>query len=76
MADRSEYSWAMVEEYKEDESAENSDGEKRLYGAKLRTGRKVKAAAANNKKKKDGYRKDRRPRFQQGPFENTLSLSK
>ena len=63
----------MVEKYEEDELAENSDDEKRPYRAELHTERKVKAAAAKNKKKKDGYRKDWRPRFQQGPFEYTES---
>ena len=52
IADHSEYGWATVEEYEDDELAENSDDEKRLYSAELRAGRKVKAAAAKNKKKK------------------------
>ena len=62
IADRSEFGWATVEEYEEDELADNSDDEKRLYRAELRAGRKVKAAAAKNRKKKDGLKKEWRPR--------------
>ena len=64
IADRSEFGWATVEEYEEDELADNSDDEKRLYRAELRAGRRIKAAAAKNKKKKDGFRKEWRPRPQ------------
>ena len=64
IADRSEFGWATVEEYEEDELADNSDDEKRLYRAKLHAGRRIKAAAAKNKKKKDGFRKEWRPRPQ------------
>ena len=53
IADRSEYGWATVEEYMDDELAENSDDEKRMFRAELRAGRKRKAAeAAKNKAKK------------------------
>ena len=31
IADRSEHVWATVQEYEEDELADNSDGEKRLF---------------------------------------------
>ena len=37
----------MVEQYEEDELVASSDDEKRLYEAKMRAGRKCKAAAAN-----------------------------
>ena len=46
IADCSEYGWATVEEYEEDELAANSDDDKRLFRAEMRTGRKCKAAAA------------------------------
>ena len=53
IADRSEYGWATVEEYMDDELAENSDDEKRMFKAELRAGRKRKAAeAAKNKARK------------------------
>ena len=65
IADRSEYGWATVDEYEEDELADNSDDEKRLYRAEMRAGRKIKANAAKNKKKKDSFRKEWRPRYQQ-----------
>ena len=53
IADRSEYGWATVEEYEEDELAANSDDEKRLYRAEMRAGRKFMAAAAKGKKKRE-----------------------
>ena len=52
MADRSEHGWVTVEEYLEDELAENSDDEKRMQKAEYRAGRKLKAAAAKTGKKK------------------------
>lgn len=64
IADRSEYGWATVEEYEEDELAANSDDEKRLFSAEMRAGRKCKAAAAKGKKKREFLRKDWRPRDQ------------
>ena len=55
IADRSEYGWATVEEYLDDELADNSDDEKRMYKAELRAGRKHKAdEAAKNKKVEKG----------------------
>ena len=51
ITDRSEHGWATVEEYLEDELAENSDNEKRMQKAKYRAGRKLKAAAAKTGKK-------------------------
>ena len=54
MADRSEHGWATVEEYLEDELAENSDDEKRMQKAEFRAGRKLKAAAAKTARKKSG----------------------
>ena len=61
IADRSEFGWATVDEYEEDELAENSDDEKRLYRAEMRAGRKLKAAAAKNRKTKEFLRKEWRP---------------
>ena len=52
IADRSEYGWATVEEYEEDELAANSNDEKRLFRAEMRAGRRCKAAAAKGEKKK------------------------
>ena len=64
IADRSEYGWATVEEYKEDELVANSDDEKRLFRAEMRASRKCKAAAAKGKKKREFLRKDWRSRAQ------------
>ena len=58
IADRSEFGWATVDEYEEDELAENSDDEKRLYKAEMRAGRKLKAAAAKNRKRKEFLKKE------------------
>jgi len=52
MADRSEHGWATVEEYIEDELADNSDDEKRIQRAEVRAGRKLKTAAAKSGKQK------------------------
>ena len=57
IADRSEFGWATVDEDEEDELAENSDDEKRLYRAEMRAGRKLKAAAAKNRKRKEFLKK-------------------
>ena len=58
IADRSEFGWATVDEDEEDELAENSDDEKRLYRAEMRAGRKLKAAAAKNRKRKEFLKKE------------------
>ena len=58
IANRSEFGWATVDEYEEDELAENSDDEKRLYKAEMRAGRKLKAAAAKNRKRKEFLKKE------------------
>ena len=42
IADRSEHGWATVLEYEEDELADNSEDEKRLFRAEARAGRKLK----------------------------------
>ena len=52
IVDCSEHGWAVVEEYDKHELAENYNDKKRLYRAELHAGRKIKAAAAKNKKKK------------------------
>ena len=64
IADRSEYGWNTVAEYEEDELADGSDDEKRLYKAELRAGRKMKAA--KQKRKPSQPKKDPvwRPRWQ------------
>ena len=54
IADRSEYGWATVDEYIEDELASDSDDEKRLFRAENRARRRVKAN--EDKKKKQGRR--------------------
>ena len=51
IADRSEYGWNTVAEYEEDELADGSDDEKRLYKAELRAGRKVKSTKTKLKRK-------------------------
>ena len=63
IADR--YGWNTVTEYEEDELADGSDDEKRLYKAELRVGKKVKSMRAK-KKKDQPIRKDWawRPRWQ------------
>ena len=43
IADRSEYGWATVDEYVENELADGSDDEKRLSRADARAGKKLKA---------------------------------
>ena len=65
IAERSEYGWNTVTEYEEDELADGSDDEKRLYKAELRAGKKVKSMRAK-KKKDQPVRKDRvwNPRWQ------------
>ena len=67
MAEGSEHGWAMVEEYLEDELADDSDDEKRIQKAEFRAGRKLKASAAKNTKKKSGLMQKRTA---QGPCIN------
>ena len=50
IADRSEYGWATVAEYEEDELADGSDDEKRLYRAEMRAGKKAKSVKARKRK--------------------------
>ena len=54
IGDRSENGWATVDEYVEDELADNSDDEKRLSRADARASKKLKAAAQRSGK---GFRK-------------------
>ena len=51
IADRSEHGWATVAEYEEDELADNSDDEKRLFRAEARAGRKKQKSVREAKKK-------------------------
>ena len=53
IADRSEHGWATVAEYEEDELADNSDDEKRLFRAEVRKKQK----SVRDVKKKGGSRK-------------------
>lgn len=55
IADCSEYGWATVEDYKEDELAANSDDEKRLYRTEMQAGMKSRAAASKGKKKREFF---------------------
>ena len=57
IADRSEHGWATVQEYEEDELADNSDDEKRLFRAETRAGRKLKQKNFKNAKKRSVSRK-------------------
>ena len=50
IAGGSEYGWATVSEYEEDELADGSDDEKRLYRAELRAGKKGKVGKAAKRK--------------------------
>ena len=51
IADRSEHGWATVAEY-EEESADNSDDEKRLFRVEVRVGRKIKQKSVKDTKKR------------------------
>ena len=51
IADRSEYGWATVAEYEDDELAEDSDDEKKLFKAEARAGRKKRMAKSKIVKK-------------------------
>ena len=66
IADRSEHGWSTVEEYVEDELAEDSDDEKRLFRAESRAGRKMKAKA--NKAKKPAGNRGRSHFFNRSGF--------
>ena len=61
IADRSEYGWATVAEYEEDELADNSDDEKRLFRAEGSAGRKLKRKTKEFTKKKGGTISKRYP---------------
>lgn len=59
IADRSEFGWVTVDEYVEDELAEDSDDEKRLFRAEGRAKRKIKSSDDKKKKgfaKRQGFR--------------------
>ena len=53
IADRSEHGWVTVNEYEEDELADNSDDEKRLFRAENRAARKVKHKNSAKQTKKN-----------------------
>ena len=53
IADRSEYGWATVAEYEEDELAEDSDDKKKLFKAEARAGRKKETGEGKNSFKKE-----------------------
>ena len=55
IADRSEHGWATVAEYEDDELADDSDDEKKLFKAEARAGRKKRLAKSKTAKK--GFRK-------------------
>ena len=57
IADRSEHGWATVEEYEDDELADNSDDEKKLFKAEARAGRKLRQKLAKGKGKKGYFKK-------------------
>ena len=57
IADRSEHGWTTVAEYEEDELADNSDDEKRLFRAEARAGRKKQRSLKDSNKKKGASRK-------------------
>ena len=52
IADRSEDVWATVLEYEENELADNSDDEKRLFRAEARAGRRLKQKSIRNAKRR------------------------
>ncbi len=59
IADRSENGWATVDEYVEDELADNSDDEKRLSRADARASKKLKAQkSGKGMKKSNPYKTD------------------
>ena len=55
IADRSEYGWVTIDDYVEDELADNLDNEKRLFRAEVRAGRKLKMAYAAKLKKRKSW---------------------
>jgi uncharacterized protein YeaO (DUF488 family) len=57
IADRSEHGWATVEEYENDELADNSDDEKKIFKAETRAGRKLQQKFAKGKGKKGNFKK-------------------
>ena len=57
IADRSEHGWATVEEYEDDELADNSDDEKKLFKAEARAGRKLRQKLAKGKGRKGYFKK-------------------
>ena len=54
IVDRSEYGWAAVEEYVEDELADGEDDEKRIQRVDFRAGKKLKSVKGAKNKKGSG----------------------
>ena len=61
IADRSEYGWAAVEEYVEDELADGEDDEKRVQRADFRAGKKLKSVKGAKNKKGSGLQSGKKP---------------
>ena len=61
IADRSEYGWAAVEEYVEDELADGEDDEKRIQRADFRAGKKLKSVKGAKNKKGSGPQSGKKP---------------
>ena len=60
IADRSEFGWAAVEEYVEDELADGEDDEKRIQRADFRAEKKLKSARGPRNKKGPGFQTNKR----------------
>ena len=61
IADRSEYGWAAVEEYVEDELADGEDDEKRIQRVEFRAGKKLKSVKGAKNKKGSGPQSSKKP---------------
>lgn len=74
IADRSEYGWATVAEYEEDELADNSEDEKRLSRAEGSAGRKQKRKNAVKETRKKGGAGQRRFASYSKPWVGTTTV--
>ena len=78
IVDRSEFGWAAVEEYVEDELADGEDDEKRIQRAEFRAGKKLKSARGPRNKKWPGFQTNKRAQnvnAQPGKFNSVPSTS-